>query len=130
MGRLFNEILCQVESYPLIISGDSMLRDSGLLMFLLLLLLEVPTSTIGNTYARIAEDFALRSKEVGVQDTPANDARAANRQHWAGELSRRLVARYGSTSAYFDLAGVSGSTRTKIKDILLVSEEKTLIDII
>lgn len=106
-----------------------MLRDSGLLMFLLLLLLEVPTSTIGNTYARITEDFALLSKEVGVHDTPANDARAANRQHWAGELSRRLVARYGSTSAYLDLAGVSVATRTKIKDILLVSEEKTLIDI-
>jgi hypothetical protein len=130
MGRLFNDILCEATSHPLIISGDFMLRDSGLLMFLLLLLLEIPISTIGNAYRRIAEDFALRSKEMGVQDTPVNDARAANRQYWAGELFRRLVARYGSTSGYFDLAGVSGPTRTKIKDILLVSEEKTLIDIV
>jgi hypothetical protein len=129
IGRLFNDILCQATSYPLIISGDFMLRDSGLLMFLLLLLLEVPFSAIGKAYVRVAGDFALRSKEIGVQDTPVNDARAANREHWAGELSRRLVARYGSTSAYFDLAGVTGATRTKIKDILLVSEEKTLINI-
>jgi hypothetical protein len=107
-----------------------MLRDSGLLMFVLLLLSEVPISTIGNAYVRIARDFALQSKETGVPDTPVNDARAANRKHWARELARRLVAKYGSASAYFDLAGVSGATRTKIKDILLVSEEKTLIDII
>jgi hypothetical protein len=106
-----------------------MLRDSGLLMFLLLLLLDVPISAIGNAYVRIAEDFASRPKEMGVRDASVTDARAANRQHWAGELSRRLVAKYSSTSAYFDLAGVSEATRTKIKNILLVVEEKTLIDV-
>lgn len=107
-----------------------MLRDSGLLMFLILLLLEVPVSAIGGAYVRIAGDFALRSKETDVPDTSVNDARAANREHWAVELSRWLVARYGSASAYFDLAGVNVATRTKIKYILLASEEKTLIDIV
>jgi hypothetical protein len=130
IGRVINDVLCDATSYPLIISGDFMLRDSGILMFLVLLLLEVPLTAIENAYVRIAEDFALRCKEMGVKDTLINDARAANRQHWARELSRRLIAKYGSTSAYLDLAGVSGAKRTKIKDILLVSEEKTLIDIV
>jgi hypothetical protein len=106
-----------------------MLRDSGLLMFLLLSLVEVPLSVIGKVYVRIAEDFAARSKGVGVQDMVFNDARAANREHWAGELSRRLEARYGSMSAYFDSAGVSEATRITIKDILLVSKLEMLIDI-
>jgi hypothetical protein len=130
IGRLFNDIPCQAPSYPLIVSGDFMLRDSGLLMFLLLLLVELPISAIGDAYVRIAEDFAARSKGIGVQNTAVNDARAANREHWARELLRRLEARYGSMSAYFDLAGVSEATRNTIKDILLVSEEKTLIDIV
>lgn len=129
IGCLFNDVFCEAKSYPLIISGDFMLRDSGLVMFLILLLLDIPLSTIGHAYVRIASDFAARSKETGIQDSPVNDARAANREHWAKELSHRLEARFGSTSAYFDLAGVSSATRTRIKDIFLISDEKTLVDI-
>jgi hypothetical protein len=106
-----------------------MLRDSGLLMFLLLLLLDVPFPAIGKAYVRVTGDFALQSKEISVNNTPVDDSRAANREHWAGELSRRLIVRYGSTSAYFDLVGVSVATRTEIKDILLISEEKESTDI-
>lgn len=129
IGRLFNDVLCDAKSYPLIMSGDFMLHDNGLLMFLLFLLLDIPIFAAENAYMRIAEESFSKGKEAGVKETPVTQAWAANRERWVKELLRRLEGRYGSASAYFASAGISKATRAKIKDVLLVSEEKILVDI-
>ncbi|KAK6005905.1 hypothetical protein QM012_007547 [Aureobasidium pullulans] len=127
IGRLFNDAFCEAKSYPLIISGNFMLDDNGLLMFLLLLLLEIPISALEHAYMCLAEDFFSKGKEAGVKETPIIQAWATNYRHWVRELLSRLETRYGSIAVYFDSAGVNKATREKIKDVLLDSEERQLI---
>lgn len=133
IGKLFNEVLCKPDFYPIIISGDRIMRDNSLLVFLLLLALDTPFSAIENIYLQMSEGLPFKLDEESnrqwERDTRFEvSAWAQDRSRWARVQRQRLEGRYGSVSAYFATIGVTEETRDSIKDILLASEDKTLID--
>lgn len=132
IGRLFNEVLCKADMYPLVICGDRAMRDNTLLMFLLLLMLDIPFPAIESAYLRATEELPLKLGD----DTDAHLAqrlqKAAwpqNRTRWAAELRRRLETKYGSISAYFSSMGVTEATVSCIKGMLLAPEKRILVDV-
>ncbi|KAH0341798.1 hypothetical protein KCU81_g6077, partial [Aureobasidium melanogenum] len=133
IGRLFNEVLCKPDFYPLIISGDRIMRDNSLLVFLLLLILDVPFSAIEHVYLQLSEGLPFVLDEESNKQWEKDvrfeaSAWAQDRSRWARMQRQRLDGRYGSVSAYFTTIGVTEATRNSIKEILLAGESKALID--
>ncbi|KAH0370074.1 amine oxidase, partial [Aureobasidium melanogenum] len=133
IGRLFNEVLCKPDFYPLIISGDRIMRDNSLLVFLLLLVLDIPFSAIEHVYLKISEGLPFVPDEESNRQWEKDvrfeaSAWAQDRSRWARVQRQRLEGRYGSVSGYFSTIGVTEATRNSIEDILLAGESKALID--
>ncbi|KAG9691701.1 amine oxidase, partial [Aureobasidium melanogenum] len=133
IGRLFNEVLCKPDFYPIIISGDRIMRDNSLLVFLLLLVLDTPFSVIEHIYLQVSEGLPFKLDEESNRQWEKDvrfeaSAWAQDRSRWARVLRQRLEGRYGSVSAYFTTIGVAEATRNSIKEILLAGESKALID--
>ena len=133
IGRLFNEVLCKPDFYPIVISGDRIMRDNSLLVFLLLLVLDTPFSVIEHIYLQVSEGLPFKLDEESDRQWESNcrfeaSAWAQDRSRWASVLRQRLEGRYGSVSAYFTTIGVTEATRNSIKETLLAGESKALID--
>lgn len=133
LGRLFNEVLCRKEMYPLLICGDRAMRDSTLIGFLLLLMLDVPPDAVESAYLQMTETIPLlvgdSSDALWAQRLDTASWRR-NRTRWTGELLQRIKTRYGNVLRLFTVMGVTEVTRHQIKDILRLRESNALLDLI
>ncbi|KAK6003475.1 hypothetical protein QM012_009246 [Aureobasidium pullulans] len=133
LGRLFNEVLCKKEMYPLLICGDRAMRDSTLIIFLLLLMLDLPSDAIESAYLRITETLPLlvgdSTDAIWAQHLDTAGWHQ-NSPRWTAELFSRIKTRYGSALRLFTVMGVTEVTRNKIKDVFFHRENKALLDLI
>ncbi|KAG9657678.1 hypothetical protein KCU95_g3888, partial [Aureobasidium melanogenum] len=130
-GKLFNNVLSKEDMYPLVISGDRAMRDNTLIVFLLLLMLNIPFSSMDRTYLEITNGLPLDLADGSDADWAQrlqNAGWGENRPIWTRELCRRIDTKYGSASKLFTVMGVSAETIDSIKGILLPSGTTNLID--
>lgn len=131
IGKLFNNVLSKEDMYPLVISGDRAMRDNTLIVFLLLLMLNIPFSSMDRTYLEITNGLPLDLADGSDADWAQrlqNACWGENRSIWTRELCRRINTKYGSASKLFTVMGVSAETIDSIKGILLSSGTTNLID--
>lgn len=117
VGHVFNEVLAASGAFPLLVSGDVPSWDSMLLLFLLLLLLDVPEAAIEGLFVEMGEDVSnSRIAHPGVVDQKAKDS---DQNFWPRGLKQRLDATYGSIAGYLRSAGVKQAALDGIRAALL-----------
>lgn len=115
--------------YPLLTCGDFILRDNALLIFVLLLLLEIPIAEVETIYMRMTEQLLAKIDRPDSVNADIIAAWTKNRPRWTAALIKRLESKYGSIPAYFWAAGITEQTKSRIKSVFLVTENEDLIDI-
>ena len=130
IGRLFKELLSDAKAFPLIISGNPWQSDHTVVLFVLLLILDVPAHSIKYIDTCIMEDVVHDSR-----CHPENVQKIANQrakeESWVPDMIQWLNLRYGGIEAFFAVAGIAEGMRNRVQGILLhdqTTSEKTLID--
>ncbi|KAK6003127.1 hypothetical protein QM012_000972 [Aureobasidium pullulans] len=131
IGKCFNNVLAKEDMYPLIISGDRAMRDNTLIVFLLLLMLDIPVSSMDRAYLQMTNRLPLDLADGSDADWAhrlRNAGWGKNRSIWTRELCRRIDTKYGSASKLFTVMGVTAETIDGIKSIMLAPKTTNLID--
>lgn len=112
VGYVFNDILAGPNATPLLLCGDGTpgSSDVSLILFLILLVLDVP----GNDVERVLDE--IEQPLLSANDTDKKGQRLDD--HWVRELKHRLEVKYGSVAGYFGAAGVTEATKQSIREAL------------
>ena len=123
IGHLFNSVIAAPNAFPLLICGEPKMLDSSILVFLLLLLLEVPETAIERAFS----DVDAPPLDSGMVMDQAK--KSASHGSWVKAVKEGIVRQYGSVDQYFRTVGVTEASKKCIRDTLLpaASEKSGLL---
>ncbi|KAF2170990.1 hypothetical protein M409DRAFT_18962 [Zasmidium cellare ATCC 36951] len=112
VGHIFKSVVAGPNAFPLLLYGDGTpgSSDSSLILFLLLLVLDVPGADVERVLDQIEQPL------LSTNDTDKKEQRLDD--HWARELKHRLEGKYCSVTGYFSAAGVTEATKQSIREAL------------
>lgn len=119
--ELFNRVLSNESSYPVLLSGSPVLNEPGLITMLLLYLLDVPPALVDEDLLYPQEGLEERKEETSLAELRA--AARENRGSWARAVKDHLDSKYGGVVAYLTSTGVTVASMNAIKDIVLPGTE-------
>ncbi|KAL8962859.1 MAG: hypothetical protein Q9193_000800 [Seirophora villosa] len=119
------EILAEAENHPVLFHCTSGKDRTGLVAFMLLLILDIPLDAISADYqaseSELVTEKETRIQELRVMGLSADFADCS--PNWVVDVHKHIIETYGSVPGYLDCIGFDESLRSKVKSNLL--ENKT-----
>jgi len=124
--ELFNMIIGHGDAYPLLICGGNMMRDQHLIVFLMLLLLELPVDHIQNHFILSVQRLRIDSPQTAGESEFLN-AMLLPKEQWVSSVKQHLDDKYGGAEAYLILGGITPKTRESLTQILRIGSETEMV---
>lgn len=120
------DVLCEPDNYPILVHCTQGKDRTGLSIFLVLLLLDIPETIISSDYVLseqgLADGKSARLEEIRSIGLP--DEFAGCSEQWVFTVAAWLRERYGGVEAYLKgPCGIQDSSIAKIRSILLVPSQ-------
>ncbi|KAI4160507.1 MAG: hypothetical protein L6R39_000213 [Caloplaca ligustica] len=120
LKRVF-EVLADAENYPIFFHCTQGKDRTGLVAFLLLLMLDVPLDVVSVDYLA-SERELLPERELRIQELRAiglSDDFADCPPSWAVDVHEHIRRAYGSVRGYLGRIGIDEASRNKIRSCIL-----------
>ncbi|KAL9057517.1 MAG: hypothetical protein Q9206_002307 [Seirophora lacunosa] len=115
------EILAEAENHPVLFHCTSGKDRTGLVAFMLLLILDIPLDAISADYqaseSELVTEKETRIQELRVMGLSADFADCS--PNWVVDVHKHIIETYGSVPGYLDCIGFDESLRSKVKSNLL-----------
>jgi len=120
--RVVFDLLGKEDAYPLLVHCTQGKDRTGLVILLVLLLCEVPSSAIVDDYMRseteLTSEFEERMREIRALGLGEDYTRCPS--GFVESVTRYLKERYGGVRGYLSGIGVDGVVQERIRRILLI----------
>lgn len=117
--ELFNTLICEYNTYPLLICGDKWMRDQNLLAVLILLLLDVPVEHISADYVASVQSLPTDSDHCNSKgEAGFVESMVSTRGQWVDAIKEHLDKSYGYAGAYLSQGSVTSRTFSSLRNVL------------